>query len=77
MQNGDTFQIEVNELTLQVTGDVINTSEVFRIGFSDKRPALVVTEALANGRLFWTSVPQGRQKEAAFFGLRIEEYLKK
>ena len=56
---------------------MINTSEVFRIGFFDKRPALVVNEALSNSRPFWTSVPQGRQNEAAFFGLRIEEYLKK
>lgn len=77
MQSGDAFQIEMNELSLQVTSHVINTSEVFRMIFSDKRPPLVVTEAVSNGRSFWTSVPQGRQKEAAFFGKLIEEKLKK
>lgn len=77
MQNGEAFKIEVNELALEVTSHIINASEVFRIVFSDKRPPLVVTESLSNGQLFWTSVPQGRQKEAEFFGRLIEEKLKK
>jgi hypothetical protein len=37
---------------------------------------LVVHEALAGNRPFWTSIPQGRQKEATFFGERIAEKLK-
>lgn len=77
MQNGEAFKIEVNELALEVTGHIVNSSEIFRIVFSDTRPPLVVIESLTNGRPFWTSVPQVRQKEAEFFGKLIEEKLKK
>ena len=77
MQKGEAFKIEVNGLALEVTSHIVNSSEIFRIVFSDTRPPLVVIESLTNGRPFWTSVPQGRQKEAEFFGKLIEEKLKK
>lgn len=77
MQNGEAFKIDLEDISLQVTGHTLNSSEIFRIVFSDKRPALVVIESLSNGRPFWTSVPQGRQKEAEFFGRLIEQKLKK
>ena len=52
MQNGEVFRIELKDITLQVTGHILNSSEIFRIVFSDNRPALVVTESLTNGRPF-------------------------
>lgn len=76
MQTAEHFQIEVQGLELNVTSHIINNNEVFRIVFSDNRPPLIINEALAGGRLFWTSIPQGRQKEAEFFGKLIEVKLK-
>jgi hypothetical protein len=76
MQTAEQFQIEVQGLELAVTSHIINNNEVFRIVFSDNRPPLVVIEATALGRPFWTSIPEGRQREAEFFGRLIGEKLK-
>ena len=75
MQTDEEFEIDIQGLLLKITGHLIDGMEIFRIEFSDGRPPLVVTEALG-ARPFWTSVPQGRQKEAEFFGARIAEKLK-
>lgn len=69
-----TFDIILPDITMNVTAHLIGASEVFRIEFSDNRPPLNVTEA-SGSRPFWTSVPQGRQIEAEFFGKRIAEHL--
>lgn len=76
MQTDAEFEIDIQGLVLTVTSHIINGDEIFRVVFSDNRPPLVVIEATAGSRPFWTSVPQGRQKEAEFFGARIAEYLK-
>lgn len=76
MQTAEEFEIAIQGLVLKVTGHIINSDEVFRITFSDGRPPLLVTEAISGGRPFWTSIPQGRQKEADFFGKLIAEKLK-
>lgn len=77
MQTDKEFEIDFQGLILKITSHLINSDEVFRIVFSDGRPDLVVFEAIAGSRPFWTSIPQGRQKEASFFGARIAEYFKK
>jgi len=77
MQTADQFEIKLQDLVLTVTSHIVNNDEIFRIVFSDNRPPLIVTEAIAGSQPFWTSVPQGRQKEAEFFGARIAEHLKK
>jgi len=69
------FEIVLSDITMNVTTHVISDNEIYRITFSDSRPALVITEVIGK-KLFWTSVPQGRQVEAEFFGARIAEYLK-
>ena len=80
MQTGPPFEIDINGLVMKATGYIINNDEVFRIEFSDGRPPLVITETYAGAKMtyhrFWTSVPQGRQKEAAFFGKKIAEHFK-
>ena len=76
METSSTFEIILSDITMIVTSHILASDEVFRIEFSDKRPALIVHEALGGNRPFWTSIPQGRQKEAEFFGARIAEYLK-
>jgi len=77
MQTDEEFVIDIQGLVLTVTSHIINGDEIFRIVFSDNRPPLIVTEAITGSRSFWTSVPQGRQKEAEFFGARIAEHFKK
>jgi hypothetical protein len=76
MQTGEQFNIELTDITMQVTSHIVNNDEVFRIEFSDGRPPMVVFESLSGGRPFWTSIPQGRQREAEFFGARIAEHFK-
>ena len=76
MQTDPTFEIVLSDITITVTSHFVASEEVFRIEFSDGRPPLVVHEALGGNRPFWTSIPQGRQKEAEFFGARIAEKLK-
>ena len=77
MQTDEEFEIDLQGLVLKITSHLINGDEVFKIVFSDGRPELVVFEAVAGSRPFWTSIPQGRQKEASFFGARIADYFKK
>lgn len=50
---------------------------VYRVGFSDGRAPLVITRASGTeiGR-HWTSIPEGRFKEAQEVGPVIEEYIK-
>lgn len=63
-------KIEVNEMDLP--GHV-----AFRVVFSSKRQPMVVARARKESGLgFWTSIPEGRQKEAEGVGKLIEEYLK-
>jgi hypothetical protein len=75
MKIEEAFNIVLPDIRLTVTPHLIGGTEIYRIEFSDGRPPLNVT--LANGfRPFWTSVPQGRQVEAKFFGDLIDEHLK-
>lgn len=76
MATSDQFEIVLNDITMKVSAHIVERDEIFRIEFSDGRPALIVHEALGGNRPFWTSIPQGRQIEAEFFGARIAEYLK-
>jgi hypothetical protein len=77
METDDTFEININGLIMNVTSHLISGDEIFHIVFSDGRPPLVVHEAFGGNMPFWTSIPQGRQKEAAFFGAQIAEHFKK
>jgi hypothetical protein len=76
MQTGEEFQIDIDGFIIAVTSHLINGDELFHITCPDGRPPLVVNEAISGGRTFWTSIPQGRQKEAEFFGAKIAEKLK-
>lgn len=47
----------------------------YRVVFSSPRPPLVIAQARDNRNgSFWTSVPEGRQKEAEGIGKLITEY---
>ncbi|MBD1385846.1 hypothetical protein IDJ75_11195 [Mucilaginibacter rigui] len=63
--------------TTKVTEAEIQEKRVFYIQFSDGRKAL--TSTIAEDRRekkFWTSIPQGRQKEAEETGKLIAAYIR-
>jgi hypothetical protein len=56
----------------------IGSETIFRIIFSNSRAPLVITWAgQENKYRFWTSIPEGRQREAEEIGKLIEQYYKK
>jgi hypothetical protein len=81
MQSAEPFELRTVDLKMRVTSHIINDAEVFRLTFSDGRPPLVITETYIGSKIsrhdFWTSIPQGRQKEAAFFGKMIDKHFNK
>ena len=71
------FELDFRDGKIKVQRHSIGTQVIFRIIFSDKRTALVITRAShSNAYNFWTSVPEGRQKEAEEVGPLISEYFK-
>ncbi len=71
----DNFELNFNEAKINVHRHLVGTQTIFRVLFSDKRQPLVVTSAThANAYKFWTSIPEGRQKEAEEVGALISEH---
>ena len=71
----DNFELDFEEGKIQVNRLLVGTQTIFRVIFSDKRQPLVVTRAAhANAYKFWTSIPEGRQKEAEEVGALISEH---
>lgn len=70
------FELNFNESKIKVQEHNVNGTTVFRIVFPDSRKPLVVTRASrSNYTDFWTSIPEGRQKEAEKIGALISEHL--
>lgn len=71
------FELEYEGKTVWVQPVSLAGQTVFRIGFPDKSAPLVITRAIhANAYRFWTSVPEGRQREAEALGALIAAYFK-
>lgn len=71
------FRLNFSGIEIQVQRHSIAGSFVYHIVFSDKRPALVITRSKNDTtEKWWTSIPEGRQKEAEGVGKMIEEYFK-
>jgi hypothetical protein len=66
---------EDKELPVQVrhTGG----TTLYAVKFTDRQPLFLCRALNAQKEYFWTSVPQGRLKEATEIGVRIDLYLKK
>jgi hypothetical protein len=79
MANESVFQIDYKGGKIKVQRHSIGGSTtVFRIGFSNGTPALVITRATGEHiGLHWTSIPEGRLNEAQEIGPLIEHYYKK
>ena len=72
----DVFELNFKDGMIRVQRHFISNQIIYRIVFSDKRIPLVITRALTgNSAHWWTSIPEGRQREAEEIGLLIEKYL--
>jgi len=71
------FEIEYEGLAANVTEHFLKDMRVFHITFAGKRKPLVITVAeVPGGKKWWTSVPQGRQKEAEEVGKLVANYIR-
>lgn len=74
----DHFEIVHLSFHLQVERLKIPGHSAFRVIFSDGRKPLVLARASnADAVKFWTSIPEGRQKEADEIGQLIEYHINK
>jgi hypothetical protein len=71
------FELNYTDGTVRVQRHSIGAQVIFRVTFSNKRAPLVITRAAHSfADKFWTSIPEGRQKEAEEVGALISEYFK-
>lgn len=73
----DRFEIIYNNVKMKVERLQLPGHTAFRVIFSSARKPLVLARAInAEKGKFWTSIPEGRQKEAEGMGALIEDYFK-
>lgn len=71
------FTITYSNTTLHIHPVDMPNRLAFHVTFSSNRkPLLVVRAKDVNGTHFWTSMPEGRQKEAEGVGDLIEEFIR-
>ena len=71
------FEIENNGIKIAVSEQSIAGTRIFRLVFSDDRkPLALAIGERPNGERFWTSTPEGRQKEAEEFGKLIANFIR-
>jgi hypothetical protein len=64
-----------NGVDILVKQHRINSADIYRVVFADKRPPLIITTAKNDhGKVFWTSVPEGRLQEAEGIARLVDEY---
>lgn len=70
------FTINFKDQVLKVQRMYISSQVIFHITFPSGKIPLVLTRATSHTHdRFWTSIPQGRQKEAEEIGPLIAEYI--
>ncbi len=73
----DIFELNFKGGKIRVQRHLVSNQTVYRIVFSNKRIPLVITWALTeNAAHWWTSIPEGRQREAEEIGPLIADYIK-
>jgi len=76
--DSNTFELSYEDVKIKVQRHLIGSQTIFRIIFSNSGAPLVITRATSeNVYRLWTSVPEGRQREAEEIGKLIEQYYKK
>ena len=71
------FEIIFDDKTLPVKELTIAGRIMFLIPMSDGKPLMITKAASAEGELFWTSVPEGRQALAISIGKLIDVHFRK
>ena len=71
------FEIKYGNTSLYITPIDLSDRFAFQVSFSSSRKTLLVIRAVDHkGNRFWTSMPEGRQKEAEGVGTLIEDYIR-
>lgn len=71
------FKIVFKDVTMDVERLQLPGYVAFRVVFSSNRKPLVLARATnSEFEKFWTSIPEGRQKEAEGMGVLIENYFR-
>ncbi|WP_431293395.1 hypothetical protein [Pedobacter sp. P26] len=71
------FELLYGELNLQVVEHEVARKRVFHVNFQNGSKPLVITVAVGtNDKKFWTSIPEGRQKEATEIGKLIADHIR-
>ncbi len=71
------FTVNYKEQQFNIQPHKADGATVFIVKFQDATTPLVVTRANGEKNLvFWTSIPEGRQKEAEMIGPMIAEHYK-
>jgi len=71
------FKIAYDDTEINIMEHSVGAVPIYRITFADERKPLIITvTANLSKNNYWTSVPQGRQKEAEEIGLLITEVRK-
>lgn len=68
------FEIIYNEKALPVERVMVGSTTLFRVGLVGKSTLVITRATKDSGKKFWTSIPEGRQKEAELIGPLIESY---
>jgi hypothetical protein len=77
MDSGDDFELNFKGEKIRVRRRTVSGRVIFGIQFSDRKKDLIITRAThADAYSFWTSIPEGRQKEAEQLGPLIAAHLK-
>ena len=75
--NNDHFEIQVAGDKAKVQRHDLSGTVVFRVIYPNKNTPLMLTRATReNGNRFWTSIPEGRYREAEEIGELIVEHFK-
>ncbi len=75
-QKDQQFSFQSHNVTLNCERLSLPGYVAFKVEFSSSREPIVVARAKGMDKpFFWTSIPEGRQKEAEGIGKLIEEYL--
>jgi len=78
MENSqDIFELSFKQGRIRIQRHFVSNQTIYRVVFSDKRDPLVFTRALTDiATHWWTSIPEGRQREAEEIGPLIADFIK-
>lgn len=71
------FVIDYKDQPVEVAEFASSSRAVFRVSIPGEPPLFVLRASRVNGNKFWTSIPEGRQKEAEAVGKQIERHFNK